>query len=625
MTSGFWTWLNLKDLVQPPAGTPVFPPNRFWFWWQGARVINDIDLSGAHVEVIDEFPFFSFLLADNHPHVLALPFVILAVGYALNSHLGATGRSLRLSWLRLPESWPTWLTVAALVTSLVAGFGRGAAATMSGADFTSALLAALKGMVVLGLGWAALGAALALLSGLWETPLELGGIVFAGWLFGALAFLNTWDFPIYLALLLIGLGITFIGQPIRRILGVLGAAAAGIAICAAAFYFLWIVSFSSQAGGILPNLIFPTRLPQFLIFFGTSFVPIVIWLILRVRADTGPTERMSILRWGLGLPVGLWLLSLAFGLVVLIAKPVEAQASIAALGAASLADLLRAALLRRGLNAWVDLLLGLTAAAAFVLLVRRASQREAADRPATILPFVLSLVGLGAVLVLGPEFFYLKDSFGSRMNTVFKLFYAGWLLWGLAVAYILATPWPGRRGSGWAALAAVPLVIGFMYTVPALWNKTSGFQPAQGLNLDGTAHLQQDDPADYAAIEWINAHLESGVLAEAPGGSYTQFGRISAHTGLSAVLGWDFHEYQWRGTWEPQQARQQDIDRLYRTKDWDEARVLLDRYAIDYVYVGPLERATYGPVATRKFDIYMNTVYASEDVTIYARRGVMNP
>jgi hypothetical protein len=38
-----------------------------------------------------------------------------------------------------------------------------------------------------------------------------------------------------------------------------------------------------------------------------------------------------------------------------------------------------------------------------------------------------------------------------------------------------------------------------------------------------------------------------------------------------------------------------------------------------------LERATYGPVATRKFDIYMNTVYASEDVTIYARRGVMNP
>ena len=131
LTSSFWTWLNLKDLVQPPAGPPVFPPNRFWFWWQGARVINDINLAGAHVEVIDEFPFFSFLLADNHPHVLALPFALLAVGYALHTHLGAKGQSLRLSVLRWRESWPTSLTLAALVTSLIAGLVRGATAHRS--------------------------------------------------------------------------------------------------------------------------------------------------------------------------------------------------------------------------------------------------------------------------------------------------------------------------------------------------------------------------------------------------------------------------------------------------------------------------------------------------------------
>jgi uncharacterized membrane protein len=211
------------------------------------------------------------------------------------------------------------------------------------------------------------------------------------------------------------------------------------------------------------------------------------------------------------------------------------------------------------------------------------------------------------------------------MNTVFKLFYAGWLLWGLATAYLLATTWPGRRGSGWAALAALPLLVGFLYTVTAVWNKTSGFRPPQGLTLDGTAHLAYDDPADYTAIQWMQSHLTSGVVAEAVGGSYSQFGRVSGNTGLTTVLGWDFHEFQWRGTWEPQAGRADDIQRLYLTREWDEASAILDRYGIDYVYVGPLERQTYSPVQTRKFDMYMKTIYQSDDVTIYARLGVASP
>jgi uncharacterized membrane protein len=138
--------------------------------------------------------------------------------------------------------------------------------------------------------------------------------------------------------------------------------------------------------------------------------------------------------------------------------------------------------------------------------------------------------------------------------------------------------------------------------------------------LDGTAHLEVDDPADSVAIRWMRAALAPAVVAEAVGGSYTQYARVSAHTGFPTVLGWDFHEYQWRGDWGPQGTRRDDIARLFLTKDWIEAQAVLEQYGITYVYVGPLERSTYSPISTRKFDINMDKLFEQGDVTIYGRR-----
>jgi len=45
-------------------------------------VINDRTFSGGEQELIDEFPAFSFVLGDLHPHVLSMPFVMLAMGLA---------------------------------------------------------------------------------------------------------------------------------------------------------------------------------------------------------------------------------------------------------------------------------------------------------------------------------------------------------------------------------------------------------------------------------------------------------------------------------------------------------------------------------------------------------------
>ncbi len=39
------------------------------------------------------------------------------------------------------------------------------------------------------------------------------------------------------------------------------------------------------------------------------------------------------------------------------------------------------------------------------------------------------------LLILGTELFFVQDLFGSRLNTVFKLYYQAWLLLGCAGAY----------------------------------------------------------------------------------------------------------------------------------------------------------------------------------------------
>jgi len=78
----FIQWFDIKGLTESaPTGGWT---GGFWWWWRASRVIHDKDLLGNSVEVIDEFPAFSFILGDLHPHVLALPFVLLAVGLAVN-------------------------------------------------------------------------------------------------------------------------------------------------------------------------------------------------------------------------------------------------------------------------------------------------------------------------------------------------------------------------------------------------------------------------------------------------------------------------------------------------------------------------------------------------------------
>jgi YYY domain-containing protein len=562
--SQFWTrWLNIETLNKPPASLPSIIPQRGGWWWQGSRVINDISLTGRHIEVIDEFPFFSFLLADNHPHVLTLPFALMAIGFCLN--LFYEGRQKAQGRFGLPLSWP-----------------------------------------------------------------QIG---LAGFIFGGLAFLNTWDFPIYFMLFLLVIFWTYYENKWRPALVAVFKAAIPIAATALILYFIWLVSFSSQAGGILPNPAFPTRFIQLFTMFGGLLVSIFIWLYWKYRRTVQKGDWKLV--WGLafGIPlIALLMMVLLMGLIWLIwvvapnfgvfegISPFDRL--VLALDASGWREAVSGMAIRRVLafasSVMVALLIGLSAA----ILKHQDRKTEEESSPGI---FVVMMIMVGALLVLAPEYGYLKDVFATRMNTIFKFYYAAWLLWGIAAAYGVAMYRPKQRGWKVAGQAVMVLFIGLsaLYPVFALITKLNS-QSKMG-TLDGELFYSQYLPEVYEAANWLESQMPLGVVAEAVGSSYQRTSVVSMMTGFPTVLGWEGHEVQWRGGGDLQAGRSEAVRLLYQTRDADEARRIMDAYAIDYVFVGSIELGQYAPVREEKFLTFMDLIFDNGIVRIYAMRSGGTP
>jgi uncharacterized membrane protein len=134
--------------------------------------------------------------------------------------------------------------------------------------------------------------------------------------------------------------------------------------------------------------------------------------------------------------------------------------------------------------------------------------------------------------------------------------------------------------------------------------------------LDYFDMFQRQNPDEAAAIRWLQ-FAPDGVVAEAIGGSYSAYGRVSTLTGLPTVLGWPGHESQWRGGYEAERSRQgqNDIETLYATGDWQTAKDIIARYNIRYVFVGNLERGL--PLREEKFQQHMRLAFQQGNVAVY--------
>lgn len=621
LPTGFWTWLDIRDLKVPPAGPgESWIPDRFIWWWRGSRVILDYSLTGVEQEMIDEFPFFSFMLADVHPHVLGLPFVLLVVSMALNvvgNWLGANGNSIStrnkpptsnlhakrpISNLQLPIINPRfWQEI------LQHGW--------------LSLLQAVGGKLAFGL--------------------------YALYL-GSLSFLNTWDFPIYLAVVGLALMVWHYNHKVEDgtpgggfiLSGVGGTLILGVA--GVLLYLPFYATFQSQARGILPNLWNPTRLPQFVVFFGPFLWAVgglLLTLSLRRRGwqrYLGSTVSLTVLG-----PVVVMLLALTALLFSptgreyiqgILNHPDVQQA----IGNASIGGLVQASLWRRIVNPWTFLFLGGLLGWALALFIggleeersRERGQWSAVGGHTAAEQFTLILILIGLLLPLAVEFIYLRDNFGIRMNTIFKFYFQAWVLLALASAfgvYYVISIGHGVMRLVWSVGLILLIGAGMVYPILAIPNKADFFQNPP--RLDGMAWIAEHRPGDYAAIQWLRQYApDHAVILEAPGapinpyGGYNYSGRISAMTGLPTLLGWGGHQSQWRGNYDEPARREPDIDRLYNTPDVAQAQKLLDKYGITYVIVGALERERYSPPGLNKFARFMDVAFQQDEVIIYQRR-----
>lgn len=556
----FEFWDTQQGYTPLPQARPDPAAWGNWWWFDASRVIRDRHLpqpfgtdprgNPVFAEPIDEFPNFSFLLADNHPHVLALPFVVLALALALNRLLDANK----------------------------------------------------------------------------PRPDE---VIFSGICLGGLVFLNAWDGPIYMALM-VGVEVLRRLRANKRLTyeDWFEAFGLGVALVAltAVLYLPFFISFRSQASGILPNLTFPTLFQQFFLVNGGFLLLLIPFLVVEAW------RARDAINWGLGWRAALGVLLALIGVLVGISlfalivpqfRP-AAQGFIDQLG--GMQSALLAVLARRfsplHLLTTIVLVIGVG-----VVVARLFPRRDEVKVDQPIYPaatgFALLLIGVGVMLTLMPEFFYLRDNFGVRINTIFKFYYQAWIVFSVASAYAaysllsdmeLELPPVFVR----AVVAVVLFVLigaGSLYGAFGVLSRTTyegesrGNPLATPATLDGGLTMMPYD--DYAVVQClarvVGERADQVIVAEGIGSSYwvlpTQTGRVGALTGIVTVLGWENHESQWRGAAyrELVGTREQDMPELYSTTRWDVAELIINSYEIDYVIYTQSERTKYGASGEIKF------------------------
>ncbi len=629
---------NLASTQQWWKAHDDLPP---FYWFNTTRIID---------KTINEFPAFSFLLSCFHAHVLALAFTIVAIALAFNLFLENGGD------------------------------GKG------------------KGLRVFGSGW--------------RLPLNLGTTAL---ILGGLFAMNGWDFPTYLTLAIICVGLQqwMAYQSRFRIDLVLDLFTVVAALTALSFFMYapFYLSFVSPSQGLgIVSLADRSNIRDEVLIYGMFvfiFVSLLVVNLLRPRLTVQAASAKNSRASNLPMPdqitgdsakldlvsqedrqVNLSSGRLTSTSVPYVATPIrQSEEQIAphnivvapTKGTQPSEDVMIVPLTDLGNEPpgtrppnpgryarphWLDMRViaivlilgvallafavmknGLTFAVAFTIAALGAALAlyHLHDRPRA---FTMLLGAAAFGLVALTEIVYLRDVFASnfpRMNTIFKFYFQAWALLsitsGAGLYFILDGFHQAATSTGlhrwvlrgfqvlWSAILMLFLLAGIVYPIVGSYQRTNHYMQRTN-SLDGLNYLQSYDPSDYAAIKWLNSQIPGNpIIVEAydpKGGDYSDYGRISALTGLPTLMGWVGHEYQWRVNWLNNAnnagdfyRRGADINTIYTNTNSSTVLALMNLYNAQYLYVGPLEQTTYPGANLHRFSSFMQTVYSANGVTIF--------
>lgn len=544
-------------------------------FWDPTRVIPD---------TINEFPYFSFLFADLHPHLIAMPFAVLAL---------------------------------ALVYMLLVN------CTTHNDTLVSVSEEGVRGSPIKRLWCAGVNVVRVLLGGSITIWLALAFCL------GALAATNTWDLPTYtglatlafwLALYRSGHSRATLGeqgaveqwesQPVRWLIRAVGF---GVVTLATGYllylpFFLFYQPLDVGLGLVRDK----TNLEQFLWIWGFFlFVGFSYLLVTAVR----PCSRLWVARL-----LSLWLRH--WNVAPRLPRLMRQMAVTAMPGKATLLWVI-VVVLALTVVLWalgyhvIGLLLPAVSLALILLLRPELSDGQS----------FTGLLFFGALLILlGVEIFYLRDFLGGssyyRMNTLFKFYIQAWVLAGVATAALLPELWErianwqrARWIPAWKTLVVSLLLASLVY--PLFGTRTRVLDrfddPPPIGTLDGMAYMITGKlhwphgnvielKHDYEAIRWLQEHVAgTPVLAEAKIGYYREGGmRVSSYTGLPMPLG-GLHQNEQR--W-PDQIGERDglYMEFWNTPDPERAWELIHQLRISYIYLGQLERTLYDPDIARSIE-----------------------
>lgn len=246
-----------------------------------------------------------------------------------------------------------------------------------------------------------------------------------------------------------------------------------------------------------------------------------------------------------------------------------------------------------------------------------------AIRTPDLFAVIMGLCAIGLVAI--PELVYVRDIYengNARANTMFKLTYQAYIMFGMTMAYVIFRLLFVNRRKILKAVGVIGLAL-LLWTCGYFGKSVDSWfgqvlDPSQYKGLNATAFLETDYAEDVCAIRWLKENIEgSPVVLEANGDSYSEYERVSAMTGLPTVMGWYVHEWLWRNDVADLNAKADEIETIYTSTNAAEVQMLVEKYDISYIFVGSCEREKYADLNNEVLQSLGEIVYQDPDYETY--------